>query len=227
MSKLDKRVRQNSYYPVFLDLRGRPCVVIGGGEVAERKVTSLLEAGAQVTLISPGATQRLQAQAEGGMVRWERRPYQPGDLAGAFLVIASTDNPQVNKAIAQEAEAQGTLLNVVDVTRLCNFIAPSIIRRGPVTLAISTGGLSPALAKKLRIELEGSPTLRYADMAELVSSVRAELRRKGTTVPPESWQACLNEEVLELFEAGRTEGARERLLSLLLEWRNPVEARAL
>ena len=120
------------YYPVFLALRGRKCVVIGGGEVAERKVAKLLEAEAQVTVISPATSTALQAKAEAGLIRWEQRSYQDGDLAGVFLTIAATDDNRVNRAVAVEAEARQALLNVVDVTPLCNFIAPSIIqRKGP------------------------------------------------------------------------------------------------
>jgi precorrin-2 dehydrogenase/sirohydrochlorin ferrochelatase len=206
------------YYPVFLDLRGRPCLVIGGGEVAERKAGALLEAHAQVTVISPECTEELRALAGAGKVRWLERRYRAGDLAGVFLAVAATDDTRVNQAVAGEAQAQGTLLNVVDVPRLCTFIAPSLIRRGPVVLAISTGGLSPALAKKIRIELEASQALRYADMVDLVAEARAELRRKGIAVDPEGWQASLNDEVLELYEAGRREEARTRLLGLLKGW---------
>lgn len=211
------------YYPVFLNLQDRLCVVVGGGEVAERKVEGLLRVGAWVTLISPGCTAHLQKLGDEGRIRREERPYRAGDLAGAFLVIAATDQREVNQAVAQEAEAQGTLLNVVDVTRLCSFIAPSIIRHGPVTVAISTGGLSPALAKKIRLELEGSDALGYADLIELVAEVRGEVRRRGVAVSPSRWQAALSAEVLELHRSGRREEARARLMSLLVDQGSPTE----
>ncbi|MBI4233138.1 MAG: bifunctional precorrin-2 dehydrogenase/sirohydrochlorin ferrochelatase [Chloroflexi bacterium] len=210
------------YYPVYLDLRARLCVVVGGGEVAERKVSGLVECGARVRVVSPEATPRLREWARDGTVTWEPRHYQQGDLEGAFLAIAATDAPQVNEAIARQAEAQGILLNVVDITRLCNFIAPSVIRRGGVTLAISTGGLSPALARKLRHELERSRALQYADLAEMISRVRTLLREQGLAVKPEHWQASLSDEVLELFQAGRKEEAQQQLFTSLAQAALPV-----
>ena len=206
------------YYPVFLALKGRPCLVIGGGEVAERKVAGLLAAGGGVTVISPSCTEGLHVQRDTGLIRWLERGYQPGDLAGVFLAIAATDQTQVNEAVAREAEERGTLLNVVDVTPLCNFIAPSIIRRGSVTLAISTGAASPALAKRIRIALEESDALEYTEMADMVAEVRADLRARGTTVDPEAWQEGLSREVLRLHQSGRRDEARALLLRRLEGW---------
>ncbi|MQG76858.1 MAG: bifunctional precorrin-2 dehydrogenase/sirohydrochlorin ferrochelatase, partial [SAR202 cluster bacterium] len=134
------------YYPVFLNMQGQLCVVIGGGEIAERKVQALLEAGAVVTLIAPECTDGLVAMTSDSSVTWRQRTYETGDLEGAFIAIAATDNRDVNEAVTKEASERNTPLNVVDVTDLCTFIAPSVIRRGPVTLAISTGGMGPALA---------------------------------------------------------------------------------
>ena len=131
------------YYPAYLDLAGRRAVVIGGGDVAERKIAQLLASGADVTLVSPGATQEVARLAADGAVRWIRRAYAPGDLAGAWIAVAATDDEAVNRAVHAEAERERTLLNVVDRTELCGFIAPSIVERGPVTFAISTAGASP------------------------------------------------------------------------------------
>jgi precorrin-2 dehydrogenase/sirohydrochlorin ferrochelatase len=204
-----------SYYPAFLDLQGRLCVVVGGGQVAERKVSGLLECGARVRLIAPEASPTLEAWAKEGRVGWEGRPYREGDLAGAFLAIAATDAPEVNEAVAGEAAARRVLLNVADVPRLCTFIAPAVIRRGKVTLAVSTGGLSPALARRLRQELEQSRALQYADLAELVSQLRADLRKRDVQVDPEQWQTALSDEVVELYQAGRQGEARQLLLKAL------------
>ena len=206
------------YYPVFLNMQGQLCVVIGGGEIAERKVEALLEAGAIVTLIAPECTTGLQAMAEHPSITWHQRGYSTGDLSGAFIAIAATDDRSVNEAVTKEATEQNTPLNVVDVTDLCTFIAPSVIRRGPVTLAISTGGMGPALARKLRQELEGNDALAFADMAEVVADVRAELKARSMTVDPEGWQAALNIEVLGLYQSGRPTQARERMLELLEIW---------
>ncbi len=139
------------YYPVFLHLSGRPCVVVGGGKVAERKALSLLKSGASVTIISPGLTKRLKKEAEVGNIKHISRKYKTGDLKKAFLVIAATDSIEINKKISEDAPH---LVNVVDVPSLCNFIVPSVVRRGPLTIAISTSGASPSIAKAIRKELE-------------------------------------------------------------------------
>lgn len=160
------------YYPVYLDLRGRACVVVGGGEVATRKVESLLEAGARVTVVSPGMTPPLAALAETHEIVHHPRPYRTGDLAGAALAFAATDDETVHAAIAADAAAAGVLLNVVDRPRLCSFIVPAVVRRGPVAIGISTGGASPALARRMRQELEASIGPEY----ELAVTILARLR---------------------------------------------------
>ena len=212
------------YYPVFLNMQGQLCVVIGGGEVAERKVQALLEAGAVVTLIAPECTDGLVAMTSDSSVTWHQRTYEPGDLEGAFIAIAATDDRAVNETVTKEATERNTPLNVVDVTDLCTFIAPSVIHRGPVTLAISTGGMGPALARKLRQELEGNDALAFADLAEIVADVRAELKARALTVDPEGWQAALNTEVLGLYQSGQQTQARERMMELLETWNDRVQA---
>ena len=206
-----------SYYPVYLDLKGRRCAIIGGGAEAERKAQGLLECGAEVTVISPQVTIVLADLASRGLIHWESREYEVGDLEGAFLAIAENETPKVYVEVAQEAERQGVLLNVVDVTHLCSFIAPAVVRRGEVTFAISTSGLSPALARRLREELSESPVLRWADMADMLSEVRLALRRKGVRPDPERWQECMDDELLDLFHSGRQVEAKERLLNMLQE----------
>ncbi|MDO8749995.1 MAG: bifunctional precorrin-2 dehydrogenase/sirohydrochlorin ferrochelatase [Dehalococcoidia bacterium] len=206
-----------SYYPVYLNLKGRRCVIIGGGAEAERKVNGLLECSALVTVISPKATIALHDLANRGFIDWVSREYQTGDLEGVFLAIAENDKPVVYMEVAREAERRGVLLNVVDTTNLCSFIAPAIVRRGDVTFAISTSGLSPALARRLKEELSESPVLRWADMADMVAEVRLALQRKGVRPDPERWQECMDEELLELFHGGRREEAKERLLHMLQE----------
>ncbi len=139
------------YYPAFLNISGRKVVVVGGGAVAERKVLALMAAGAVVTVISPSLTPRLFREKEKKALRHIGRWYRKGDLNGSFLVIAATDSPAVNSRVARDA---GAPVNVVDVPKECTFIAPSLVRRGPLTIAISTGGKSPAFAGTLRKELE-------------------------------------------------------------------------
>ena len=204
------------YYPVYLDVRDRLCVIVGGGQVAEGKVAALLESGSQVSIISPEVTGEIQGMADAGMISLEKREYRDGDLEGAFIAIAATDDSDLNERIAREAAARNVPLNVVDVTHLCTFIAPSIVRRGEVTVAISTAGLSPALARKLRVELQDSPALDYADMAPMLSEVRLELRSEGAVIDAEHWQTCLNRDLVTLFYADR-EAAKQSLKRALLD----------
>jgi precorrin-2 dehydrogenase/sirohydrochlorin ferrochelatase len=143
--------RPEAYYPLFLDLRGKPCVVVGGGKVAERKAVSLLAAGARLTVVSPALTPRLREEKDKGRLRHVERAFRPGDLKGAFLVIAATDDEKVNRAVAGRKDL---LVNVVDRPEHCNFIVPSSVRRGPLTVAISTSGTSPAMARAIREDME-------------------------------------------------------------------------
>ncbi len=206
-----------AYYPVFLNLAGKRCVIIGGGTIAEGKISKLKETGAQVTIISPDATPAIQKMAKQGVVEWTPRKYQPGDLEGAFLGIAATDVRQVNQQIFQEAEHLGVVLNVVDDAELCAFIAPSIVERGPVTVAISTGGTSPALARKLRETLEDSPALEWAELAPVLSKARKEIKKRGVAVDPQRWQCCLTPELLAMAQDGQDELALEQVMSGLLD----------
>ncbi len=205
------------YYPAFLDIKGRACTVIGGGEVAERKVRFLLECGGRVTLISPEATEGLEELSREGRIIWRRRPYQEGDLAEAFLAIAATDDNGVNRQVSAEAKRSKVLLNVVDVPPLCDFIAPSIVRRGDVIVATSTGGTAPALARTFREKLSLSRILEYADLGPLLAQARGELRRRGVHVEPDHWQECITEELLDMVQQGRDEEALTSLLAHLEE----------
>jgi len=143
-------------YPLFLDIRGKQTVVVGAGRVAERKIVSLLEYGARVRVIAPVATAEIQAWAASDRIVMTLRPYQPGDLGDAFLVICATDDHSVNKQVFAEAEQNHTLVNVVDVPQLSNFILPAVVKRGPLQIAISTSGAAPAVAKHIRADLEES-----------------------------------------------------------------------
>ena len=209
------------YYPVFLDLTGKKCVVFGGGPVAESKISKLQDAGARVTVISPELTLGIRAAVQRGQLEWHSREYQAGDLAGSYLGIAATDVRAVNQCIFNEAEELGILLNVVDHPSQCTFIAPSVINRGPVTVAISTGGASPALARKLRETLTASQVLEWADLAEIMSRARKQVKKQGAAIDPQRWQCCLTEDLLVLAQQGREEEALAALLSNLLDEDNP------
>lgn len=166
------------YYPIFLNIKDRLSVVVGGGSVAERKVLSLLECGARVKLISPEATVKLRELADKGKIHWEKRPYQRGDLTGAFLVIAATNDPKVQEAIFQEAEERSIPCNVVDKPNLCSFIVPSTIKRGGFVLAISTGGASPALARRIREILEREFSPDFELYVSLMGAIREALLKE-------------------------------------------------
>jgi precorrin-2 dehydrogenase/sirohydrochlorin ferrochelatase len=164
---------QTPFYIACLKLTGRRCLVIGGGEVGLEKVEGLLACDGDVTLIAPHAVPELQQYADEGSIRWQQREYAGiDDLDGAFLVIAATDDSEVNIAVFADAERRAMLVNVVDVPPLCNFILPAIVRNGPLAIAISTAGASPALAKRMKREIEGQYGEPYARLALLLNEAR-------------------------------------------------------
>ena len=167
------------YYPVFLDIRGKRCAVVGGGKVAERKVISLLAAGALVSVISPELTARLKALALAGKVMHMNSRYEKGGLKGAALVIAASDSKDVNAAAFKEARQRGILVNTADDPALCSFIVPSTIKRGDLTIAISTAGRAPALTKKLREDLEKIVGVEYALLVDIIAAARNNLLNTG------------------------------------------------
>ena len=164
-----------AYIPIFLDVTGRECVVVGGGEVAARKVESLLEAGARVTVVSPHLSPPLESLAANGSMTHIARDYQRGDIRGCVLVYAATDDPKLHRELAVEARALGIPVNVVDVPELCTFIAPAVVKRGALQIAISTGGASPAFAARLRRELENRFGTEYARTLEVLRAARRRL----------------------------------------------------
>jgi precorrin-2 dehydrogenase/sirohydrochlorin ferrochelatase len=164
-----------SLFPIFLKLTGRPCIVIGAGALAESKIESLQAANAQVSVIAPKANARIVAMAESGEIGWQQREYAAGDVAGHFLVIAATDNPAVNRAVFAEAEAAGILINAVDDPPFCDFYFPSVVRRGELQIAISTAGASPALAQRLRKEINALLPLDTGDWLAELGNLRREV----------------------------------------------------
>jgi precorrin-2 dehydrogenase/sirohydrochlorin ferrochelatase len=160
------------FYIACLKLSGRRCVVVGGGEIGLEKVEGLLACGGDVVLIAPEAVPALQELAREGSIAWERRAYRPGDLEGSFMVIASTDDTDVNIGVYDDAERRAMLVNVVDVPPLCNFILPAIVRTGPLAIAISTAGASPALAKRMKAEVSELFGEEYAQLAVLLNDAR-------------------------------------------------------
>ena len=212
------------YYPVFLDLRGRRVVVIGGGDMGEEKVSRLMPYGAEVVVVSPDVTNEVSVLAEDGKIEWVKRPYRSGDLEGAFItIVADTSDDAVNQAVSEEARERNVPLNVADVTDLCTWITPSVARRGEVIVATSTGGASPALARRFREILNGECRLEsrhelmdFADLAPLLSDARKQLLDRGIRLNLDHWQACLTDELIDLVQAGDIERARQVLMDSLL-----------
>jgi precorrin-2 dehydrogenase/sirohydrochlorin ferrochelatase len=162
-------------FPIFLKLTARPCIVIGAGHLAESKIESLQTANAQITVIAPQASDRILDWAASGELQFHQRPYHQGDLTGNFLVVAATNDPAVNRAVFAEATEKGVLCNAVDDPPFCDFYFPSVVRRGDLQIAISTSGASPALAQRLRKEINAQPPLDAGDWLTDLGNLRREV----------------------------------------------------
>lgn len=208
-----------TFYPVYFDLETRPCVVIGGGVVAEQKVLGLIEAGARVTVVSEQVTPRLDELAALGRIQLTRRPYRRGDLDGVFLAIAAPEDRALNQEIWEEAETRGIPLNAVDDLPHCTFIAPAIYRQGDLVIAISTGGKSPALAVRLRERLAALIGPEFGAFLDLLGDLRAEVaaRVPGFAARTSLWYRIVDSDAIEFIRRGDIAGARERILQLLDE----------
>ncbi|HEV3460081.1 MAG TPA: bifunctional precorrin-2 dehydrogenase/sirohydrochlorin ferrochelatase [Thermoanaerobaculia bacterium] len=205
------------YYPAFLDLRRRRCVVVGGGGMAADKARELGAAGAQVFVVAARPGSALEAMASRGELLLARRPFRAGDLAGAFLAIAAGDDPAEREAVWREASQRGLPLNSVDDPPRCSFIAGAVVRRGALTVAISTAGRAPALAVRLRQWLESKLGAEHARFLTLAGSVRAALvkRQPDLARRRELWYALVDSDVLELLRRGDEAGARRRFAGIL------------
>ncbi len=199
-----RETKATPYYPIFLNIDGKKCIVIGGGEVALRKVTMLLESGADVTLISPTLHPCLAELVEKKAIRLVSRNYKPGDLKGAAIVIAATDAKKTNHRVAEDAKKVKALVNVVDDPDPSDFIIPSSFRKGNLTLAVSTGGVSPALARKIRTRLEKEFGKEYAALLSLIGEVRTALKDKGLKADAETWQEALDlDSLIPFVQSGK------------------------
>ena len=168
---------EKQYYVACLDLSGRSVLVVGGGAVAVQKARSLLECGAHITVVAPHATTELRELD----VTWLDRPYEPADLAGHFLVVAATDDSALQRRVFADAEAQAVLCNVPDVPELCSFILPAVHRDGPIAIAVSTGGASPALAQRLRDEFADAVGPKHVELAERLRELRPAAKERFAT----------------------------------------------
>jgi precorrin-2 dehydrogenase len=204
-------------YPAILLLEGRLAVVIGGGQVAERKVRTFLDAGAKVRVVTPDVSKGIRRRADAGDIELVERRYEPGDLAGAAAVVAATDDEDVNRGVFAEATDAGIPVNVVDNVSLCTFIAPSIVRQGDLVVAISTGGAAPALAVRIRERLEREFGEEYARFLSLMAELREQVKVPGDQDDrAKAWYRVIDSDVMELVRAGEMDRARERATELLL-----------
>jgi len=193
-----------AYYPAMLDLAGRDALLVGGGEIAAQKARPLLDAGVRLRIVAPALTPSLRACVEAGEAHWESREVRPGDVAGAAVVVCATDQRAVNRAVFKEASTAGIPVNVVDDPELCSFIVPSVVRRGPLQVAISTGGRSPAFAKFMRHRLEEAIGEEYGVLAELAGRMRDRAREAGIGYEErDRIAAAALPRLLDLLRAGR------------------------
>jgi precorrin-2 dehydrogenase/sirohydrochlorin ferrochelatase len=203
------------YYPIFVEMTNRPCVVVGGGVVAERKVEALLNAGATVTVISPSLTGLLHSQVEAGKIRYVGREYRSGDLIEHEMAFVATDDKKVNPVVAQEARERGVWINAADDPSHCDFILPSVLQRGDLVVAVATGGSSPALSRAIREELESYFTKDYAELTEVAAEVRRELRQRSVSPGAKAWRQALSEGFRRLIAEGKREEAKAHLMDTL------------
>lgn len=206
-----------SLFPAALDLRGRPCLVVGGGRVAARKVRSLLDCGAAVTVIAPEVTEAIETalRAEGRRpkgaapaLRVRRRAYQRGDVAGHWLAIAATGVRAVDRAVFEDGEAFRVFVNAADDPASCSLLLPAVLRRGPVSVAVSTSGSSPALARWLRDRLAAVAGVELAELARLLAELRGRLHAAGRSTEGAAWEELLDGGLAELVARGDAAGAR-------------------
>lgn len=201
-------------YPVSLYITGRLCVVVGGGKVAERKVSGLLAAGGQVRVISPALTPSLRAFADRGIVEWRERPYGTGDLEGAFLVFAATDQPAVQATVQRDARAAGRLANIADAPAACDFQIPATVRRGDLILTVSTSGRSPAVSAMIRRQLESEFGEEYGLLTDLLGEARDRILA-GPAEKKARLQGLFDAALLDWLRSGSWDKIERHLASVL------------
>ena len=220
-----KHIKPPIYYPTFFNLQGKRGMVVGGGEVALRKVKMLLDGGAKVTVISPRPHPEIVKLSKKKAIHLIQRDYEAGDLKDAVIAMVCTDKEKVNRKVADEAKKAGVLVNVADHSEPSDFIIPSFLRRGNLIVAVSTSGVSPALARKIRTKLEKSFGEEYATLLSIIGEVRSTIKEKGIIVDAEAWQEALDlDTLISLVEAGQREKAKTLLLSKLEAYRRSIKS---
>jgi precorrin-2 dehydrogenase len=205
------------YYPIFVELEGRRVLVVGGGVVAAQKLRNLHPAGPTITVIAPELKEEMTEYHAEGQFEWLQRDYRPGDVDGYDLVMVATDDGAVNKQVSTEARAHRIWVNAADDIPNCDFILPSMVRRGSLVLAASTGGGSPALARRVRETLEDTFEPWWADLAEVLKALRNETREQKVMYSPEAWKTAMDEKFMKLVAGGQLDEASERLRGRLRE----------
>jgi precorrin-2 dehydrogenase/sirohydrochlorin ferrochelatase len=205
------------YYPVHLDIQNRNVLVVGGGSVGTRKVKTLLDCSARVTVVSPEVSRQLRELAASGDIKLAERSYQSEDLNGVFVVIGATDDERLNQQISSDADRLNTLCNIADRPEVCNFILPSIVQRDDLVITISTSGQSPALAKKLRKALENQFGEEYGTLLQLMGAIRKKLLQQAHK--PEAhkplFEQLINSDLIVMIQAGKTEEIDMLLFDIL------------
>ena len=207
-----------AYYPVFIDTTNRNVLVIGGGNVGLEKTLSLLRAEVPaITVISPDLLPELEALRDGGRIQHIARPYQDGDMTGFDWVMIATDDGATNAVIRDEGHRRGIWVNAADDRQHCDFILPSVVRRGPITIGISTGGGSPAMARRVREELSDYFTEDFEALGELLAEVRGELKQRRVLrqIPQQTWQDAIDGPLRALLAQRRWGQAKARLYARL------------
>ena len=202
-------------YPVNLLVTDRRCVVVGAGRIAARKIESLLDAGADVTVVAPDVGDTVRASADAGRIQLLERPFTEADVEGAWLVITATDDPEVNRAVFTAGEARHIFVNSADDPANCSFTLMSVVRRGDIVVTIGTNGRSPALATYLKDHVRDEMGPEYETLLELLSEAREEMRSGGRSSEDADWRAAIDSGILELIREGRESEAREQLRSCL------------
>lgn len=204
-------------YPVYLNLTGKLCIVVGGGMVAERKVRSLLECDARVRVISPEVSNALLEAVNSGKIELCLREYSSDDINGAFLVISATDRDNINRQVAEDCFSRNILVNIVDDPPKCNFIVPAVVRRGALSIAVSTDGKSPVLAQKIRVELARQYGPEYAELLEIIGELRGKVIAgvKDSERRRVIFQQMVGSDILELLRKGEKERVKERIKDVL------------
>jgi siroheme synthase-like protein len=202
-------------YPVNLLIRGRRCVVVGGGRIAARKIQTLLEAGAIVHVVAPELVDELRVARDEGRVTVAERPFEPADLDGAWLATAATSTAAVNRAVFEAGDARRVWVNAADDPSNCSFTLMSVVRQGDLVVTVGTGGRSPALATYLKDHVAQEMGPEWAALLELLSEAREDLRAGGTSSEIVDWRRALDSGMLELIRGGRTAEAKELLQACL------------